>query len=67
MAETFAARWRKRLGVPAQGVWKRQLRDRLQSVPFSEPDRTFALIDYIMHKAGRPYSDPRQVRRWLRG
>ncbi len=26
-----------------------------------------ALIDYIMQKVGRPYSDPRQVRRWLRG
>lgn len=73
MAETFAARWRKRLGVPAQGVWKRQLRDRLQSVPFSEPDRTFALFDFLLsdlplrvkRRTALPYQDCAEAYGWF--
>lgn len=48
MAETFAARWRERLDLPAKGAWKRALRTRLQAVPFSEPVRTFVLFEFLI-------------------
>lgn len=48
MAETFVARWRERLELPAKGAWKRALRARLLAVPFSEPERTFALFEFLL-------------------
>jgi|GEM_PF-2452623 len=53
MAETFAARWRERLELPAKGAWKRSLRARLQAVPFSEPERTFALFEFLLEDLPR--------------
>ena len=48
MAETFAARWKERLELPAKAAWKQKLRERLEAVPFSEAKRTFVLFDFLL-------------------
>lgn len=34
--------------MPAKGGWKRPLREYLDAVPFSEPERTFALFEFLL-------------------